>query len=158
MKKLVQIRRKTPLFRRQEFHRWFGNRKKDDTWRKPKGHHGRVKRLSYQKGASPNVGYGTPSATRGMHPGGLVPVMVYNEKTLESINKEKQGILIGNVGIKKKIMIINEAMKKNIKILNLRKPEEFLQKFKIKGIKKAPEKKEAGPHHSAVVGKTGEKA
>ena len=143
MKKIVQLRRRTPAFRRQEFHRWFGNRKKDDKWRKPKGHHGRVKRLGYQKGASPNVGYGTPSATRGMHPSGLAPIIVYNEKTLENIDKEKQGILIGNVGIKKKIMIIHEAMKKNIKILNLRKPEEFLQKFKIKGIatKKAPEKK-----------------
>lgn len=133
MKKLVQIRRRTPAFRRQEFGRWFNNRKKDDKWRKPKGHHGRVKRLGYQKGASPNVGYGTPAALRGVHPSGLAPVMVYNAKMLADIDKEKQGILIGNVGVKKKIMIIHEAMKNKIHILNLRKPEEYLQKFKLKG-------------------------
>jgi len=143
MKKIVQIRRRTPLFRRQEFSRWFNNRKKDDKWRKPKGHHGRVKRLGYQKGASPKVGYSTPNEIRGIHPSGLAPVTVYNVKMIDSIDKEKQGMIIGNVGIKKRIMIINEAVKRKIKILNLRKPEEYLHKFKIKGTstKKAPEKK-----------------
>ena len=140
MKKIVQLRRRTPEFKRQEFGRWFSNRKKDNKWRKPKGHHGRVKRLGYQKGASPKIGYGTQRGLKNVHPSGLIPVLVHNVKTLEGIDKEKQGILIGNVGIKKKIMIIHEAMKHKIQILNLRKPEEYLKKFKLKGSKQKGEK------------------
>lgn len=138
MKKIVQLRRKIPKFRRQEFHRWFSNRKKDDKWRKPKGHHGRVKRLGYQKGASPKIGYGTPASFKGIHPSGLIPIIVHNVKMLDGINNEKEGIIISNVGIKKKIAIVQEAIKRNIKILNLRKPEEFLKNYKIKGVANGP--------------------
>jgi len=135
MKKIIQLRRKTPAFRRQEFGRWFTNKKIYDTWRKPKGHHGRVKRLAYQKGASPKVGYRMPVDLRGSHPSGLMPILVHNVKMLNNIDTKKYGIIIGKIGMKNKIAIVHEAEKKKIKILNLRKPEEFLKKFKIKGVK-----------------------
>jgi large subunit ribosomal protein L32e len=134
MKKIIQIRRRTPLFRRQEFGRWFNNRKKDDTWRKPKGHHGRVKRLGYQKGASPKVGYGTPAKFRHIHPSGFEPIVINNVKMLDAVDSKKQGIMISNVGMKKRIAIVHEAVKRKIRILNLRKPEEFLQNVKLKGV------------------------
>ena len=127
MKKIVQIRRRKPAFRRQEFHRWFGNRKKDDKWRKPKGHHGRVKRLSYQKGASPKVGYRTPKEIRALHPSGLEPVLIHNSAALDGIDVKTQGITIASVGKRNKMVIVEAAMKKGIRILNLRKPEEWLK-------------------------------
>lgn len=138
MKKIVRFKRTKPAFLRQEYHRWFANRKKDNKWRKPKGHHGRVKRLAYQKGASPKTGYKTPNSIRQLHPSGLFPVTVHNPAMLAKIDNKAQGAVIANVGTRNRIAIVSEALKRNIRVLNLRKPEEYLKQNRLKGAKQTP--------------------
>lgn len=126
MKKIVQLKRKKPEFLRMEYYR---RKRLARTWRKPKGHHGRTKKLlSYFKGASPKVGYGIPGKFKNVHPSGYIGIMVHNLKELEQINPQTDAIIIASIGRKKKIEIVKKSIEKKIKILNLRKPEEWLKK------------------------------
>jgi large subunit ribosomal protein L32e len=128
MKKIVQLKRRKPSFVRVEQHRY---KRLKRTWRRPKGHHGRIKKLlSYHKGAAPKVGYGTPLKFRELHPSGYVGVLVYNVTELEKINPQIQAAIIAKVGRKNKILIVEKAIEKKIKILNLRKPEDWLKENK----------------------------
>ena len=133
MVELKKKRKSKPKFPR------LGARKKrinEKTWRKPKGMHGRVKKLlSYHKGASPDIGYGSPKNLRNKHTTGLEIVDVSNLSDLKKINPKMQMIKISNVGKKKKIAIVEESIKKGIKISNLRKPKEYISKNK-KEVKK----------------------
>ena len=150
VKKIVKTRRNKPKFQRSEITRRkrIANTK---TWRKPKGQHARVKRLGPVKGASPKIGYRTPKEIRGLHPSGHEIILVSTPSQLDSIT-EKQGIKIANVGKKKKIEIIKKAMEKKIKILNVRKPEEKLEKIKKKPKKKEkPKEKEEKPKEKPKV-------
>ncbi len=128
MANVKKTRRKKPKFVRLGASR---KRINDETWRKSKGMHGRVKKLlSYHKGASPDVGYGSPKKLRGKHTSGLEIVEVKNLSDLADVDVKSQIIKIANVGKKKKIAIVEEAIKKGIKISNLRKPKEYLEKNK----------------------------
>ncbi|MCD6576356.1 MAG: 50S ribosomal protein L32e [Nanoarchaeota archaeon] len=107
-----------------------------ETWRKPKGMHGRVKKLlSYHKGASPDIGYASPKSIKGIHTSGLKIVEIKNISQLEKVNPKEEAIKIANVGKKKKIEIVEKALSMKIKIVNLRKPEEYLKENK-KEVKK----------------------
>ena len=133
MRKIVRIRRKTPPFHRPDYHRWFGKwGKKTKMWFKPKGtSHGRRKKLlSYHKGASPRIGYRTPVAIRGLHPSGLIPIMVRNTADLLKVNVKTEGALVANVGRKNRIAIIETALSKKIRLLNIRSPQEKLKSLK----------------------------
>ena len=136
--KILKARRKVPRFPRQEAHKKIRLRGKP--WRKPKGRHGRVKRLHDYHGASPKVGRRTPKAQRDLTSKGLKVIEVANTKDSEKIDAKTQAAKIRSVGLKKKLMIIKEAIAKKIKISNLRKPEEFIAK-KEKKPKKVEETK-----------------
>jgi large subunit ribosomal protein L32e len=127
---------KTKILRKSKprFVRLGASRKRIDenTWRKPKGMHGRVKKLlGHNKGAAPDIGYGSPKSIRGKHTSGLEIVEIKNLNDLERVDPKTQIIKIANVGKKKKIAIVEEALKRKIKISNLRKPEEYLEKNKL---------------------------
>lgn len=67
----------------------------------------------------PTVGYGSPKATRGLHPSGFEDVLVYNMKELEALNPEVQaGRISSAVGRRKKEMMLTKAKELGIKILN----------------------------------------
>ncbi len=130
MSKIKKIRKKKPNFPRVGAKM----KKKVDgsKWRKPKGMHGRVKKLlSYHKGAAPDIGYGSPKKIRGKHVSGLEIVEVKNINELLKVDAKSQIVKIANVGKKKKLEIIEKAIQKGIKISNLRKPKEYISKNKI---------------------------
>ena len=88
-------------------------------WRMPRGVHSKLKVHEKSKGSLPNVGYGAPRKSRGLHPSGLKEVMIYNLKGLENINKEKEaGRLSSGIGQKKKKIIVERAKQIKIRILN----------------------------------------
>lgn len=136
--KILKNRRKVPKFPRQDIHKkikLFGK-----TWRKPKGRHGRVKRLGNYHGASPKIGRRTPKATRNLHSSGLNVIFVANLNELSKVDPKTSGVKIMSVGNKKRIAILKEALKKSIRVFNVRKPEEFI-KNNEKVVKKKEEAK-----------------
>ena len=73
------------------------------------------------------TGYRGPSEIRGMHPSGLMPVLVYNNAELDKIDTKTQGIILGHIGDRKKITILNTCKQKNITVLNVKKIDEAIK-------------------------------
>lgn len=108
-------------FQRQESTRYskLGRKRRNrQGWRRPKGGDSkmRLKRKSYPVNVT--IGYGTSRKERGKIDG-KTPILVYNTKDLERLNRDNIAIL-ARVGAKKKLEIIKFANEKKIKILNVR--------------------------------------
>ena len=148
MEKLLQLRKekkaRKPTFRRQDIQK--KARVTRTGWRKPKGSDSKM-RLHF-KGYKRTVstGYGAPSAVRGMHSSGLMPVLVLNLEQLALIDTKKEGAIIASViGLRKKILIINKCKELKIKILNLKNADEYIKNkvAKKEETKKAKKEKES---------------
>lgn len=121
-RRLVELREKVKA-RKPEFLRyeWWKKAKfkNDPAWRKPKGidNKARLKLKGYPP--MPTVGYGGPAKARGLHPSGLVPVVVHNPKELEGLDPKKHIIYIGgDVGLRKALELVQLATSKGFKIAN----------------------------------------
>jgi large subunit ribosomal protein L32e len=138
LKKRRMLKRKKPSFIRQDAHK---KKKLTQNWRRPKGSDSkmRVSRRGYKR--SVRVGWGSPSAVRGLDTKGLLPVVVNNIHALQKIDsKNEVMVLSSGLGTKKKMAIIEQAMSKNIQIANCKDPETFLKEIKEKFDKKKKEK------------------
>ncbi len=112
----LQILKRRPTFRRQE---WFRYRKLGDGWRRPRGHHSKLRRRFKYRGASPSVGYRGPREARGMHPSGFWEVLVHRPMDLEGMDPKTQAARIAHsVGTRKRIAIQERADELEIRILN----------------------------------------
>ena len=127
MKKKIFVRKDT-----WKFSRFGKGRKKKRTWRRPRGMHGKIRLKIRGHPSQPSVGYKNVANVRGKIQG-LNPKTIYNEQELTNLGKNDIAI-IGNVGLKKKILLVEKAKSLGIKIANLN-ADEFLTKFKIKGKK-----------------------
>ena len=119
-RRLLRVRRKInkgrPDFYAFESWRFVKIEKK---WRRPRGIDNKMRTNEKSWPRVANIGWGGPSAIRGLHSSGKEEIMIYNIKDLEAVNPENQVARIGStVGGKKKAAIIEEAGKKGIKILN----------------------------------------
>lgn len=107
---------KKPAFRRQE---WFRYKKLGVKWRKPRGKTSKTRRYEKGKPAMPAAGYGSPKATRGLHPSGYRDVLVNNIRELENLDPATQaGRISATVGKRKKEAMLVRAKELGIKILN----------------------------------------
>ncbi|HIQ55381.1 MAG TPA: 50S ribosomal protein L32e [Pyrodictium sp.] len=122
LQRLLRLRKKLKS-RKPEFLRtlwWkFPKFKNDPKWRKPKGIDNKMRlRL---KGYPPivEVGYRGPAAVRGLHPTGLEPVLVHNEKELEGLDPSKHIVVIAStVGLKKRLKILEKAHQLGLRVAN----------------------------------------
>ena len=119
-KRLLKLRKtlnkKRPVF--EAFESWRYKRVKP-RWRRPRGIDNKMRTNEKGWPRSPNIGWGGPSAVRGLHSSGLEEVMVFNVDDLKILNITEQVARIGGtVGGKKKALILEEAGKLGIKILN----------------------------------------
>lgn len=141
MKKLLEIRKeskkKKPVFTRSD-----SNRKKFDSWRKPRGMHNKLR--LHKKGHKniPSIGFSSPKEVRGYSKDGFVTVLVSNIKDLNSVDKNKNILIISkNMGIKKRLEVIKKAIELGYKIENIKEPNKWIEeKIKESNIKKEKKK------------------
>ncbi|MFO8052097.1 MAG: 50S ribosomal protein L32e [Thermoplasmatota archaeon] len=116
LEKRSERRRVQPDFKRSE---WFRYKRLGTKWRRPRG---MSNKMRLKKGYRPNkvrIGYGKPSAVRGLHPSGFREVSVHNVDDLKGIDPKHQAGRIGaTVGTRKRRDIIEAADSKGIRILN----------------------------------------
>ncbi|MCE4608495.1 MAG: 50S ribosomal protein L32e [Caldisphaeraceae archaeon] len=91
----------------------------ETTWRKPKGNDSKM-RLQ-RKGYPPivKVGYKNDKRIRGLHPSGLIPVLVSNPKDIEGLTPKVHIIYISSkVGLRKRVELEDMARKMGFRIAN----------------------------------------
>jgi len=116
LKKREEIRRGRPRFMRQES--WRYHRVKDN-WRRPKGTDSKMR--LHKKGwpSLVDVGYGSPSEARGLHPSGYRDVIVKTINDMETLNPETDAVRISaTIGARKRKDIIDRAEELGLKVLN----------------------------------------
>jgi large subunit ribosomal protein L32e len=107
---------KKPNFKRQEYWRY---KKLGDKYRKPKGKLSKRRRYHARKPAMASVGYGSPKATRGLHPSGFKDILIENLTQLEALDPKTDAARISaTVGKRKKQLIVSKAQELGVKILN----------------------------------------
>jgi large subunit ribosomal protein L32e len=118
--KMLKVRTKKkskkPDFKRQEGYRY---KRLDDSWRRPRGRHSKLRKSEKARGKKPSIGYSSPASVRGLTKQGYEPVLVSNKSDLEMIDPEKHiAVIRSPVGKKKRMEIIAAAEEKKIKMLN----------------------------------------
>ena len=109
--------KKKPSFRRIESWRY---KRVKGGWRAAKGIDSKTRQKLKSGVKSPNVGYRTPKKLRGLHPSGLIEVVLSNIKDLEGLNPSIHGIKISSkLGSKKRMKLIDAIQSKKFKIFNL---------------------------------------
>src|SRR2546426_3917614 len=89
-----------PEFRRQESWRY---KRVKENWRRPRGVTSKMRKEESGFPAKVKNGYGTASATRGLHPRGLVDTLVWREVELEKLDPKVHIVRIAaRVGEKKR--------------------------------------------------------
>ena len=124
-------------FRKQEACRY---KRVGEGYRRPRGFHSKMR--EHRKGNLPlaEVGYRAPSSTRGMHPSGLMEILVHNLGELLKVPKGFAVRIASGVGIRKKNKIAEKAKGLGLKILNVPRKMEKKGKEKEKGTEKKEEK------------------
>ena len=92
-------------------------RRKNQTWRAPRGRHSKIRRKRRNYPVVPQVGYKSPRSEVGLVKG-LKPVLVYNAKDLQNVSKDSI-VIIARVGAKNKMEIIKKANEMKLTIANL---------------------------------------
>lgn len=117
--RLIRVRsQRRVTFKRRGVH---AKKSLADVWRRPRGHHNKMRRQLKAKGALPTPGYGSPAGVRGLHPSGYAEVMVYNADHIAGLDNETQAIRIsGSVGGRKREAILKAALAAGVKVLNAR--------------------------------------
>jgi large subunit ribosomal protein L32e len=110
-----------PEFRRQESWRY---KRVKENWRRPRGVTSKMRKEESGFPAKVKNGYGTAGSTRGLHPRGLVDMLVWREVELEKLDPKVHIVRIAaRVGEKKRRGILAKAMDLNFHIANPGKEE-----------------------------------
>lgn len=85
-------------------------RKKKQVWRKPTGRHNKMRLQRKGVPANVKIGYKNDKPEK--------PIVVYTLNDLNKLNSPKE-IIVGKVGLKKKLEIMKKAKEMKIKVTNL---------------------------------------
>jgi len=110
------LKRKRPEFRRYQAHK---KKALDDSWRRPRGIHNKLRRRFSGKGNVVQAGYGSPKMVRGIHPSGYEEVLVRTLSDIENVDPSRQIVRIAStVGTKKRLKIEKYAESLGIRVIN----------------------------------------
>ena len=116
LRRKIRAKRKNPRFKRQEH---WAQASLEDTWRRPKGRHSKMRVEERGRGRIPKPGYGSPASVRGLNRQGFIEVRVSNPKELASLNPDTQSAVISStVGGKKRLDMIKKAQELGITVTN----------------------------------------
>lgn len=137
----MNSRKSVPVFRRQDSHKKGRIKRR---WRAARGLQSKVRLALNGYLKVPKTGYGADLSTKGKTKEGLIIVEVTRKEELAQI-KKGEGVIIKNIGLKKKVEIVKEAIKLKIILLNVKDPLDFIKKVEdeIKQKKEAKKKKTA---------------
>lgn len=93
------------------------NRKKLQRWRKPRGKHNKLRLKRVGHPVQPGVGFGRAKTDYGKIKG-VTPMLVHNAAELELVTKGQGVLFAGNIGAKKKLVLIKRAEELKLPILN----------------------------------------
>ena len=118
--RLLKVRKKQkskkPNFVQTDLHK---KKRLKNTWRRPKGLHNKKRRYILGKGEMARVGYGSPTAVKGLHPSGFQDVLMSRVQDLDEMDPSTQAVRIARtVGQRKRMDIVKKAMSLGLKILN----------------------------------------
>lgn len=100
-------------------------------WRFPRGKHSAVRQFHKGRPKMPTIGFSSPIEVKGLHPSGLLPVIVHNLAQMQSIDTKSQGVVIAaSVGNRKKLQLLKYATGEKIKILNIKDTEALTKEIK----------------------------
>ena len=101
-------------------------------WRKPKGHHSKIRHRFAGRRIMPSPGFKSPIKVRGMHATGMKMIRVHSPSEVLKIKKDSEGIVIGtSVGMKKKLEILQKANEMKITVLNINASEAIKKNRRI---------------------------
>ncbi len=129
--------KKKPNFKRKDSHKYSKlgkSRKNKQKWKKPTGRDNKMREKKKGHPAVVSIGYKTNTSIRGKVEE-KKPVYVYNIKDLENVNTNEI-VIVGNVGMKKKVEITKVAKEKKIKIKNINE-KKLMKKVKKKTTKES---------------------
>ena len=114
-KRLMKLRNKKK-FTRQNSHK---HGRVPSSWRRAIGRHSNVRLNRKYAKDSPNPGYGSPKAVRGLHPSGLTDNLVHRPEDLEELDPEEDGVRIASgVGGRKQEKILEKAEEEDFHVFN----------------------------------------
>lgn len=130
IEKKKEIKKKKPNFRRVEAHRF---KSLPDNWRKPKGHHSKVRRKERGHVRMPDSGMRTPVKLRHTDKEGRKIIRIKNVKDLQLLDEDSVGVVAKNLGLRRKAIIAEEVkkMQKSMHFINFN-PEQVLEEVKRK--------------------------
>jgi len=133
------IKKKKPLFVRRDAR---NKSRVPFKWRKPRGKHSPVRQKHLSRPKLVSIGYGSPKIIRYLHPSGLKEILVQNKKQLENIDPKNQGLIISKkIGNKKRIEILKLALEKKLPVINIKNPQNHLEKLELQFKKRKESKK-----------------
>jgi large subunit ribosomal protein L32e len=116
LKKLVEIKNekkaKKPKFLRQDAHK---KDKLSDNWRQPKGKDSKMRKGFRGKRRQPSMGFSSPRLVRGFNREGFKERLVNNVSDLEGIDVSKEMVIVGAIGLKKKVEVMKKCQELKVK-------------------------------------------
>lgn len=94
-------------------------RRKLQKWRRPRGHHNKLRLKRFGHPVQPGIGFGSQKKNAGKV-NDLTPSLVHNVSELEGLNPKTHAIILARIGAKKKLELLKKARELLFTILNAR--------------------------------------
>lgn len=136
LKLKFEMKRKKPVVRRVEKHR---KQRLPDNWRKPKGHHSKIRRKERHELKMPLIGRSTPNKLKHTDRKGRKIIIISRVEDLKLLKSDSVGVVSSKLGLKKKSLIAMQAKGKNYAFVNFNIEQVLSRAEEVK--KKKAEKK-----------------
>lgn len=135
-----KIKARLPAFKHPD---WQKRKEVGTRWRRPRGLHSKMRHGVHGRPASVNPGYRTPAEIRGFTSSGLLPVLAYTLSDLSKVDAKKNGVIIGSIGDKAKVVLLQACKEKGFNVLNVKNVDASLKDIADKFLARKETKKQS---------------